>query len=296
MPPIPFGEWRPDAPDLSETAREALNVIPEQEGYRPFKALATTTNALGARAQGAAWFRAPNGTTKVFSGDASKLYLLSASAWGDVSRTIGGAYTTDGTGNWRFVQFKGTAYATNGVDVLQSFDLNSGGELAGRGRLAARRKFIGVVRNFLVIANVSGSPQLVKWSGRINSTTWTPSATTLSDEQDQPDGGEITGFVGGEFGLVFQEAAIAGCPLRVARRFSASTRSRRIWAPRSRIRSPGGGNIAFFCHRSGFHMVVGGQQITHIGKNRVDRWFWGPRPVEYASSPARSIRSILYTS
>lgn len=275
MPPIPFGEWRPDAPDLSETAREALNVIPEQEGYRPFKALATTTNALTARAQGAAWFRAPNGTTKVFAGDASKLYLLAASAWGDVSRTVGGAYTTDGTGNWRFAQFKGTAYATNGVDVLQSFDLNSGANWQAAPGSPPVAKFIGVVRNFLVIANVSGSPQLVKWSGDNNSTTWTPSATTLSDEQDQPDGGEITGFVGGEFGLVFQEAAIRRMPFEGSPQVFGFYKIAEDLGATVPNTVAGWGNIAFFCHRSGFHMVVGGQQITHIGKNRVDRWFWG---------------------
>jgi hypothetical protein len=37
----------------------------------------------------------------------------------------------------------------------------------------------------------------------------------------------------------------------------------------------GWGNIGFFAHRSGFHMITGGQQITPIGKNRFDRWFWG---------------------
>src|SRR4029077_3857602 len=35
MPMIPFGEWRPDMPELSQWAREALNVIPAEESYRP---------------------------------------------------------------------------------------------------------------------------------------------------------------------------------------------------------------------------------------------------------------------
>jgi hypothetical protein len=51
-------------------------VIPEKEGYRPFKALATTTNAPTSRAQGASWFRAPDGTTKNFASDVSKLIRL----------------------------------------------------------------------------------------------------------------------------------------------------------------------------------------------------------------------------
>lgn len=275
MPPVLFGEWRPDAPDLSDTAREALNVIPEKEGYRPFKALATTTGALTARAQGASWFRAPNGTTKNFAGDATKLYLQNASAWGDVSRSTGGAYATGADNNWRFAQFKGLAYATNGVDDLQSFDLNSGANWIKAVGSPPVAKFIGVVRNFLTIANIAGSPQRVKWAGDNNSGTWTPSATTLSDEQDQPDGGEITGFLGGEFGLVFQEAALRrmtfeGSPTIF--RFDKIAEDLGATVPNT---VAGWGNIGFFCHRSGFHMVVGGQQITPIGKNRFDRWFWG---------------------
>src|SRR5229473_828326 len=35
MSVIPFAEWRPDMPDLGQWAREALNVIPAEESYRP---------------------------------------------------------------------------------------------------------------------------------------------------------------------------------------------------------------------------------------------------------------------
>ncbi len=275
MPPILFGEWKPDSPDPGDAAREALNVIPEKEGYRPFKGLATTTSTLDARAQGASWFRAPDGTTKNFAGDVGKLYLQVGSTWTNVSRAAGGPYTTDGTGNWRFAQFKGLAYATNGVDVPQSFDLNSATNWSAATGSPPPAKFIGVVRNFLVLANVSGSPQLVKWSGDNNSSTWTPSATTLSDEQDQPDGGEITGFQGGEFGLVGQESALRrmtfeGSP--TVFRFDKIAEDFGNTIPNAMA---GWGNLCFICHRSGFHMIVGGQQITPIGKNRFDRWFWG---------------------
>ena len=60
MPPLPFAEWAPDSPDLGDTARDASGVIPEKDGYRPFKSLSTVSNALTARAQGAAWFVAPD--------------------------------------------------------------------------------------------------------------------------------------------------------------------------------------------------------------------------------------------
>ena len=87
---IPFAEWRPDMPALGQWAREALNVVPAEESYRPLNALSGVSNALGARAQGAAWFRGTAGATKMFAGDASKLYLLDGTTWTDVTRREAG--------------------------------------------------------------------------------------------------------------------------------------------------------------------------------------------------------------
>lgn len=274
---IPFAEWAPDAPDLSDKAREAAGVIPEKDGYRPFKSLATVGGALTARAQGAAWFRAPDGTTKNFAGDISKLYLQdSSSVWNSVGRVSGGVYTTDASGNWRFEQYIDKAYATNGVDVLQSFDLSAGTNWIAAVGSPPVGKFIGVAHDrHLVLANLSGAPQKVAWSGSNNTTAWTSSAVTLSDSQDQPNGGEITGFFGGTAAIVFQEAALRlmvfeGSPTVFRFDVIASDLGNSI--PNA---VAGWGSLAFFCHRSGFHMVIGGQQVQPIGKGRVDRWFWG---------------------
>ena len=274
MPVIPFTEFAPDQPDLGTAAREASGVIPEGQGYRPFKALATTSSALTARAQGAAWFRASDGTTKNFAGDATKLYLLSTATWSDVSRTVGGAYATDGTGNWRFAQFADVCYATNGVDALQSFTLTSSSNFAAASGSPPIGTYIGTVRNFLVLAKISSYPQRVNWSGDNNSTTWASSATTGADYQDLPDGGEITGFAGGEVGVVLQENAIR----RMAYEGSPT------WFRFDKIGNEVGCTIpnsvavfdklVFFAHRSGFYMLRGGQELVPIGQNRVNRWFW----------------------
>ena len=86
MSVIPFAEWRPDMPSLSQWAREALNVVPAEESYRPLNGLSGVSNALTARCQGAAWFRGTAGATKMFAGDATKLYLLSGTTWSDVTQ------------------------------------------------------------------------------------------------------------------------------------------------------------------------------------------------------------------
>ena len=52
MSMIPFAEWRPDMPSLSQWAREALNVVPAEESYRPLNGLSGVSNALTALTKG----------------------------------------------------------------------------------------------------------------------------------------------------------------------------------------------------------------------------------------------------
>ena len=46
---IPFAEWRPDMPALGQWAREALNVVPAEESYRPLNELSGVSSALASR-------------------------------------------------------------------------------------------------------------------------------------------------------------------------------------------------------------------------------------------------------
>lgn len=274
MAALPFAEWRPDMPDLGQWAREALNVVPGEESYTPFNALATATDALGARAQGAAWFRCPDGTQKMFAGDATKLYRLGGSIWSDASRTSGGAYAPGGDGTWRFEQFGPLAIAVNGVDAPQRFDLAAGTHWQPLGGAPPVGSFIANVGDFLVMAKIGVTRQRVQWSAIDDCESWGSDPTTQADFNDEPDGGDITGLVGGEFGLIFQEAAIRrmtyeGSPVvfridKIARDLGASI-------PNS---VAGVADLAFFLHKSGFYMIQGGQALTPIGRGKVDRTFW----------------------
>lgn len=273
MAMLPFTEWAPDQPALSDFAREASGVIAEKAGYRPFKALSTTTNALTARCQGARWFRATDGSTASFAGDATKLYKLSGSTWSDVSRVSGGAYSTAADGYWRFAQFGTLAIATNGVDDVQKFDLASGSNWTALGGSPPVGNFLAIVGGFVAQGKVGSNRQRVHWSGLENAETWATSATTQADYQDLPDGGEVTGLTGGEYGLVFQESAIRrmtyeGPP--TVFRFDKISEEVGATIPNSVVAFK---DRAFCYDSSGFYMVVGGQQIMPIGADRVDRWF-----------------------
>ena len=271
---IPFAEWRPDMPALGPWAREALNVVPAEESYRPLNDLSGVSSALTARAQGAAWFRGTGGATKMFSGDASKLYLLSGTTWNDVSRTSGGVYAPGGDNLWRFTQFGTLAIAVNGVDVPQKFDLASGTNWTALAGSPPVGTFIATVRDFVLMGKIGSAPQRVQWSGINNAELWGSIATSQADLQDLPDGGNVTGLVGGEYGLIFQETSVRrmsyeGPPIvfridKIANDIGASVAGS----------VAGLIDMAFFCHKSGFYMVQGGQTITPIGRGKIDRTFW----------------------
>lgn len=351
MPVIPFAEWRPDMPALGEFSREAAGVVSAEASYQPFRALATVTNALTARAQGAAWFRGTDGTTKMFAFDATKAYLLSSgTTWGNATRlqatkaitgitkanpgnvtavahgyttgdvvkiagvvgmtevnnlyftiivtgvdnfTIGvntSAYTVYSSGGtaaktlvyapgtegfYRFTQFGPLAIAVNGIDAPQKFDLAAGTNWATLGGSPPVAKFIGTVRDFVVMLNIGSTPQRLQWSPFNNAEgTWGSVAATQADLQDLPDGGNGTGFVGGEYGVIFQETAIRrmtyeGSPIvfridKIANDIGCSVPN----AVAGYI------DMAFCLNKSGFYLVKAGQQVVPIGRGKVDRTFW----------------------
>jgi hypothetical protein len=66
---------------------------------------------------------------------------------------------------------------------------------------------LAVVNNFVVGTRLDGQVNMLGWSGENNAEWWT-FAQRKSDYQELPDGGEITGIIGGEIGLILQRNAI----------------------------------------------------------------------------------------
>ena len=53
-----------------------------------------------------------------------------------------------------------------------------------------------------------GSGLRIAWSDNGNPASWTAGGASEAGQYDMADGGDITGIVGGEYGLVFQEERI----------------------------------------------------------------------------------------
>lgn len=272
---IPVGEWLPDLPEFqNKGSSTVLNVTPAENSYRSFPSLANYSNALTARCQGTYTARDSLAVVYNFAGDATKLYQeSSAGAYTDFSRLAGGAYTIAADDYWEFVQWGNTVIAVNGTDVAQEITLSASNFTALAGSPPVARH-IAVVRDFVVMGNVSTLPQRVQWSGTNNSQTWATSASTLADAQDLAgDGGWVQKIVGGEYGTVFQERSIwrmsfVGSP--VVFQFDQVEKSRGALAAQSVV---GYGNYSFYLADEGF-MVFNGSSSESIGEKKINRTFF----------------------
>lgn len=280
MPVVPFAEYAPDNPELGNPGSQvANNVIPAARGYIPFKKFAISTSGLTARCQGAKGFRSSNATVFTFAGDATKLYLRDGSTWDDVS---GSAYTCPTDGYWSIVNFGDLVIATNGSNAPQKFDMSSASAFSALGGSPPTAKYVTVVKEQVVFANVVGFPQRVQWSGINDAETYAISQTTQADYQDLlGDHGDITGIIGGDVGYVFFERAIFRMDyvnVPGIFQFTRVEQARGCAAPASLVPQ---GRIVYYLAQDGFY-AFDGQQSIPIGANKVDRTFLDDLAPDYA--------------
>ena len=288
---VTFGEWLPDQPGLVGALQTANNVVAQSVGYGPFPSMVDYSQAASENLN--AVFTGEFGTTSnIFAGGASKLFKFDTTdlSMDDVSKV--GGYT--GT-RWKFAQFGDVVVAANGAEKLQGWTLGSSTAFADLAAAAPIASFVTVVRDFVVAANISSYPSRVQWSDINDETDWTSGPTSQSDYQDIPDGGNIRGITGGEFGLVLLEQAIVrmsyiGAPLF----FQFDTISRTLGCYESGSIAQYG-PMTFFLSDDGFYMCDG-QSVKPIGAEKVDRWFFDdldPANVTKMSSAIDPIRKIV---
>jgi hypothetical protein len=136
-------------------------------------------------------------------------------------------------------------------------------------------KYVTVVRDFVVCGNLDTGTNAnkVAWSDINDESYWDSGSTSQSDYQILPDGGNITGLAGGEFGLVFLEKAVVrmsyiGSPLF----FQFDTISRGLGCLEGNSIATYG-NTSFFLSDDGFYSCDG-TNVVGIGTEKVDRWFF----------------------
>ena len=221
---ITLGEWLPDQPDLNNTVVTAENCIPAAQGYRSMNGFEPYSDDADSKILGIYASKDNADNTKLFAGDAGKLYLhnTGTNALDDVSKSGTPAYDLTGNERWRFAQFGDVVVAAGGLgEELQKFQVGTDSAFSDLSTDAPKAEYITVVRDFLWTADIDeGSgrvPYRVRWSAFNDITGWT-SGTEQSDFQDIPDSGAVKGIVGGEYCTILMERAIyratySGLPL-----------------------------------------------------------------------------------
>ena len=267
---INFGEWLPDQPGLIGALTTAKNVFPKAVGFGPFSGEVEYSSAASENLNNVVGAIDTSGVARVIAGGPTKLFLFDSSdlSLDNISATT---YQTV-TDRWKFTQFGNNLIAAGYPNTLQNYDLTTTGNfttLSG----APRAKLVTVVRDFVVTGNSSDGANRVQWSGINDPTTWSSSAVTQSDFQDIPDGGEIRGLTGGEFGLVLCARSIhrmtyVGTPLVF--QFDNIARNLGCYESNSVIQWQG---VTYFLGDDGFYSC-NGQQVEAIGAEKVNRFFF----------------------
>ena len=271
---LPFLPWEPDrAPVEGQSSYDTKNAYPIGNGWAPWQDHSAFSDALTARCQGAYAAKDQSANAVNFAGDASKLYKLGTdNLWDDVSRTSGGAYTTNTDEYWEFAQFGSNVIAVNATDAPQKYVIASSTNFGALGGSPPTARHIGVVRDFVVLGNLSTSAQSIHWSGFNNSESWTV-GVDQSDVQEFPDGGWVQGIVGGEVGYIIQERSIRRLTYTggdVIFQIDEVERNRGTRASKSIVEV---GGTFFYLGQDGFYWFTG-DASRPIGAERVDRWFY----------------------
>ncbi|CAB4141609.1 hypothetical protein UFOVP415_47 [uncultured Caudovirales phage] len=274
---LTFGEWMPDQPGISGALTDAKNVVSQAIGYGPLPTAAIFSAAASENLTTLVAGKTPANATKLFAAGSTKIFDVSGvGVLTNVSKT--GGYTPNANADrFRFTQFGNVIIGTNFSNPMQAYTLGTSTAFADLAAGAPICKFLTVVRDFVVTAFTDESsttyPSRVRWSGINDETTWGSSQVTQADFQDIPDGGQIVGIRGGEFGLVFLEKGISrmtyiGTPFVF--QFDNISRGKGCIAAGSIAQTQG---MSFFLSDDGFYMCDG-QTIQGIGSEKVDRWFF----------------------
>jgi len=305
MTVLPFGEWRPDLSDYqAETSRLITNVAPRADGYGPLKSQQPFSQALPAGCRGSFLAVDQNGGIAMFAGTVDRLYRMDNTdrSWADVSKGAAAYVPLPVNDNWTFTQFNDHVVACQRNVPPQQFQLGSGTtflDIAGSPPQAA---YCTAVQSQLVLSGLNNDPHSIRWSARDDITEW-DLAVNGADFQQFPDGGAVLGVAGGEFGVVFQEAAIRRMTWlpgdeRVFQ-FDRIAEGEGLKAPYSVVSA---GSRIFYLGTAGFMMIMGGAPPVNISKERYQRFFeadWDngePRLMQGVNEPNTSRVWFFYKS
>jgi len=269
MTRIVFGDWLPDQPaTASQGLGKADGVAAIAGGYAPIAGFAPMKNGtLAARCIGAGGYRHAD-APYLFAATTSNIYSYSSSGYTSLASGLAGTRDL----GVRFCPYGAYMLATNGIDPIKRFDPASPTAMTNLGGSPPTARYLNVVRGFVVAGYAGGSGLRIAWSDNGNPANWTAGGASEAGQYDMPGGGDVTGIVGGEYGLVFQEDRILRMTYTAddtVWQFDEVVTDAGCAAPKSLA---SWGKTSFFWSNRGF-MTCDGVSVQAIGDEKVDRTF-----------------------
>lgn len=286
-----FGEWLPDQPGVTGALTQAENCIPVANGYEPVHSEANLSSAASDTLITAFAGRF-GGVSTLFAASSQKIYKYNGTTIAlDPINTTG--FTA--TESWDVTQFGSRLIIANGKEKLQSIVLNVGTSFSDLSASAPIAKYITVLRDFVVAANGANEQNKVYWCDINDPTDWVAGATSQSDTQVIPDGGDIMGITGGEFGIILLERAIyrmsyVGSPLFF--QFDAISRFQGCLSAGSISQYK---NLTYFLGSDGFY-ICDGQLVQSISSQKINKWFFdnaAMNDIDLMSSTVDPVRELI---
>jgi hypothetical protein len=172
-----------------------------------------------------------------------------------------------------FTQFGEYVIASNGVDTPQYYLMGTStafADLTATAGTVPVFRVSGVVRDFLVTGNITGTQNRIQWSGINDITTW---SGKQSDLQDLPgSGGQVVAITSGEVGYVFRQNQIIRMDYvggTTIFRLSVISPNRGAMYGRTVCQD---NRQIFFYADDGFYQI-NGDQVLPIGVEKVNRFF-----------------------
>lgn len=271
---LQFSPFEPDKASFNPTASElSVNALPVADGWGPMPLLVPYSDALPGTCVGAAYVRNSDSGFFLVAGTQTNLYRLSSVSWTNISGPAA-PYAVPDSDRWNFSRYGTRLLAAALGKPIQYLDVDAGANFASLPN-APTAKYVCVAGDFVVAAYLTNLPYTVKWSGINDSEFWTVGERG-ADEQILPDGDEITGIFGGPQGAyIFQRNTMREMVFNPASGYtftiSVAHPTRGSLAPLSIVQVGPGDFI--FLSQDGFFRGWGAN-VTPIGVERVDKWFF----------------------
>lgn len=275
---IPFGEWAPDRAPYGDGLQMALGVYPVTKGYAPFPSgeVLTGVTSLDSNMIGSFWAIDSSGNAYSFLADAEEIWRLQRTGVGTgttarVGKTAG--YTSATRRD--FAKFGDRVISCAAGSAVQYYDMGVSSLFADLPGTPPQAETVAVVRDFVVLGALNGSPSELQWSGFNNSEEWGESLSTQASSQVlQGNSGRIQKIIGGQTGYIFTDNSIwrmtyVGPP--AVFRFDEVLKNDGTSAPRSVIEING---LIYYYGQNGFR-VFDGASSRPIGADQVDQTFLG---------------------